>query len=88
MEAEMVGMRSAAAADGQLVGYGEKPDFSIYPPGKFDLFGEGEEKLAGWDPALEHGGLEDVEHIRLRVHDDLGWSGDGAERDHIVWRYQ
>jgi hypothetical protein len=85
MEAKMADMRAAAPADGELVGYGEKPDFSIYPPGKFDLFGEGQEKLAGWDPAME---LEGSEHVRLRFHDDLEWSGDGAEGDHIVWRYQ
>ena len=85
METAMVGMRSVAPADGELVGYGEKPDFGIYPPGKYDMFGDAQEKLAGWDPAME---LEASEHIRLRFHDDLEWSGDGAERGHIVWRYQ
>ena len=85
----MVGTRSVAPADGELVGYGEKPDFNIYPPGKYDLFGEGQEKLAGWDPAMEvEGGLKDAGHVRLRFHDDLEWSGDEDEHEHIVWRFQ
>ena len=81
----MVGLRSIEPADGELVGYGEKPDFGIYPPGKYDPFGDTQEKLAGWDPAMEP---EESEHIHLRFHDDLEWSGDGAEREHTVWRYQ
>lgn len=82
----MVGTRSLEAADGKLVGYGEKPDFSQHPPSMFDMFGRGEEKLAGWDPALDHD--DGAEHIQLRFHDDLEWSGDNGDREHIVWRFQ
>jgi hypothetical protein len=84
MEMDMVGMRSVAAADGATTG----PDFGLQRLGTldtFEMFDSRDEKLAGWDPALTP---DSDEEIRLQFRDDLEWSGDGAQNDHIVWRFQ